>query len=68
MNRWLRALPRHDRNLVIATMAVCVLCVPMAWVATINDGKLNRWANESFGTSFDVSPRRFKESRLDYIQ
>lgn len=65
MRNWLSQLPRTDRNLVIATMAVCVLCMPMAWVATVNDGKLNRWANESFGTSFDVSPQRFKEDKLD---
>lgn len=64
MRNWLRALPRHDRLLVIAMLWMMALTPGAAWVATINDGKMNRWANETLGTSFDVSPGKFKEDRL----
>lgn len=64
MIRWMKGLEPTDRALVIATMLVCALALPAAWTTQISDGKMNRWANETFGTSFDVSPRKFKEDRL----
>jgi hypothetical protein len=64
MRKWLNSLPRHDRLLVIVTILLGLATPGLVWVAQVNDGKMNRWANETLGTSFDVSPQRFKESRL----